>query len=146
MQYDSSQYDATEFEPIPDGEYAFEVVNAEEQTSAAGNQMLSLELAVNVGRAKLAKTYDYLVAAPRSLWKIHTFCSAVGLDFHANELMCEHCLGRTGLARFEMGSANRNGRRYLEVSRYIEATDQPAIAPAATPPAGGPSSDDDLPF
>ena len=156
MQYDSTQYDPQNggFEPIPDGDYSFVVTDANAATSKNGNEMIELTLEVTVGRDEPIRVYDRLVAVKAALWKIHSFCEVTGLNYHSDELLPEHCLGRQGQAHFILGEANRNGRQYLEVDRYLApqavSTDISALQgteQAEKHATAGKSADsDDLPF
>ena len=156
MQYDSTQYDPQNgsFEPILDGDYSFVVTDASAAISKNGNEMIELTLDVTVGRDEPIRVYDRLVAVKAALWKIHSFCEATNLNYHSDELLPEHCLGRQGQAHFILGEPNRNGRQYLEVDRYLESQAASADASAcqATEQAkehatAGESTDsDDLPF
>ncbi|MCP4707483.1 MAG: DUF669 domain-containing protein, partial [Planctomycetes bacterium] len=65
MKFNSSQFDPETnngFEPIPEGDYNFEVVEATAAISKNGNEMIELELAVDVGRERPVTVYDRLVA------------------------------------------------------------------------------------
>ncbi len=126
MKFDSNQFDPetnNNFEPIPEGDYSFEVIEANAATSKNGNEMIELELAVEVGRDQPVTVFDRLVAVEAALWKIHSFCGCTGLKFNTDELLPEHCLGQQGLAHFVLGETNRAGRRFLEVERYLPSTE-----------------------
>ena len=121
MLYDSNEYDPTDsgHGPIPEGDYDFTVRGANATVSKNGNDMIELELEVKIGSEQTITVYDWLVAVKSSLWKIHSFCEAIGRDFQTGELMPEHCLSRQGRAHFILGSPNQNGRQYLQVDRYL---------------------------
>ncbi len=133
MKFDSNQYDPetnNEFEPIPEGDYPFEVTEANSATSKNGNEMIELELGVEVGRDRPVTVYDRLVAVEAALWKIHSFCKSTSLNFNSDELLPEHCLGQKGIAHFILGEPNQAGRCYLEVERYLPPTDpEPSSEP-----------------
>jgi Protein of unknown function (DUF669) len=60
---------------FPDGEYQFEVTNAEEKTSnTSGNDMIELTLKIKDGPT----VYDYLVNVEESLWKLDNFRASTG--------------------------------------------------------------------
>ena len=156
MQYDATQYEPQTggFEAIPDGDYSFLVTNAIAAISKNGNEMIELTLEVDVGHDSSIRCYDWLVAVKAALWKVHSFCEAVGLDFHADESLPEQCLGRRGLAHFTLGEPNDKGRQCLKVERYLESqaisTDASA-SPAADKPdtqavAGNSTDLFDVPF
>jgi len=62
---------------VPDGEYRFEVTNAEEKQSASsGNDMIELTLKIENGPT----VYDYLTATDGSFWKLDNFRASIGED------------------------------------------------------------------
>lgn len=115
MLYDSNQYDPTEsgYGPIPEGDYDFTVRNANATVSKNGNNMIELKLEVKIGSEQPITAYDWLVAVTPSLWKIYSFCEAIGRDFQASELLPEHCLSQQGRTHFILGSPNQKGRPEL---------------------------------
>ena len=153
MLYDSNQYDPADsgYGPIPEGDYDFTVRGANATVSKNGNDMIELELEVKIGSEQTITAYDWLVAVKSSLWKIHSFCEAVGRDFHAGELMPEHCLSRQGRAHFTLGSPNQKGRQYLQVDRYLAPAgtvnkSQEGKLPEASQETSHSGSDDEIPF
>jgi len=124
MLYNSNEYDPADngYSPVPEGDYDFTVQNAKANVSKKGNDMIELELEVKVGRNQTITVYDHLVAVKSSLWKVHSFCEAIGYDFQTDELLPEHCLERQGRAHFIFGSPNQEGRQYLRVDRYLVPT------------------------
>lgn len=62
----------------PPGDYYARIKSAEKKKSAsAGNTMVELNLELEDGW----RVYDRLVFTPGSLFRVHNFCDAVGLDF-----------------------------------------------------------------
>lgn len=68
------------FEPLPDGEYDFQVKTATAKTSAKGNEMLELVLIVWDQDGKQRQVWDYLTATIEMEHRIRHFCRATGLD------------------------------------------------------------------
>ena len=119
--FDPNTYDPNgrgEFTPPPEGDYSFVVVGAEERTSKAGNEMLSLTMSFDVDREKELTVYDQLVFTDKAMWMVHDFCACVGHDFSTGELMPEDAQGRSGVARLKLGEPNSKGNRYMEVERF----------------------------
>lgn len=82
---------------FPEGEYSFEVAEAEDKTSAAGNEMLAIKL--NVSTEDTAHgVYDYLVRTGKTAYKLRHFADAVGMlpDYEKGDLSADKVLGRTG--------------------------------------------------
>ncbi|MCP4710477.1 MAG: DUF669 domain-containing protein [Planctomycetes bacterium] len=157
MKFNSSQFDpetGNGFEPIPEGDYPFEVVEATVAVSKNSNEMIELELAVDVGRERSLTVYDRLVAVETALWKINSFCKSTSLNFNSDELLPEHCVGRRGLAHFILGEPNQAGRRYLEVERYLPSEESKTSSntksatenPKPRPIESGDETSEQLPF
>ena len=136
--YDPTKYDPENdgvFKPPPEGDYEFIVVEANEQTSKAGNEMVNLKLAVEIGRDKPMTTYDRLVFHDNCINRIHGFCAATGADFSRGELTAPDCIGRSGRAHLKLGDPNKDGKRYMEVTYYCKPqgySESPRNAPATT--------------
>ncbi len=80
---------------LPDGEYPFEVIHADEKTSGNGNEMIVLKLRVGEnGTSKVV--VDYILS--RQLRKIRMVAKACDLLdlFQAGEILAEHFIGRRG--------------------------------------------------
>lgn len=80
---------------IPDGDYAFEVLNAVAKPSRAGNDMIELTLRIFVGESS-RQLNDYLME--KVAYKLFHFCAYTGLQkqYDAGTLTAEDCLGRSG--------------------------------------------------
>mgnify|MGYP005831656277 CR=1 FL=1 len=106
------------FTPIDEGEYDFTVTSATEATSKAGNEMIELQMAFDIGRSDPLKIYDRLVNTPKALWKVKDFCEVTGLKFDTGELAAANCIGLQGKAYLHLGQENDKGKRYMEVRYY----------------------------
>jgi hypothetical protein len=91
-------------ELLPDGEYDFEVVDAEEKISQAGNEMIKLKL--KVGDRFI---FEHLVHLEKIAWKIKRFCESVDMIDHyrAGCLAAGDIIGRRGRCR--ICTAQREG-------------------------------------
>ena len=80
---------------IEPGEYDFEVIDATEEVSKAGNPMIKLRLKIYVDDSERT-IFDYLMEAVE--FKLRHFCEAVGiLDvYEAGDLLPVHCTARAG--------------------------------------------------
>ena len=133
MQYNPQ--DLVEYEPVEEGNYEFAVVNAEDATSQSGNEMIALTLQVDVeGREEPITVFDQLVNTPKALWVLKAFCRSVTppIDFDAGELEAANCIGATGIAHLVLGDRNEKGRRYMQVSYYVQRNDGPVEKSTAT--------------
>lgn len=80
---------------IPNGDYPFEVLNAINDKSKKGNDMIVLTLRVFVGESS-RQIMDYLLESMPG--KLFHFCSYTGLatQYNAGTLTAEDCLGKSG--------------------------------------------------
>ena len=125
MKYDYEQkQDPADVKP---GIYHWTCVDAVEKTSQkSGYDYINAKLAVNIpGIAEPINTYDSLSSHPKALWRVEQFCELAGLDFKTNQLNVETCIGKQGKAEFVFGAPKDNGKKYLEVKRYITGGDDP---------------------
>lgn len=90
-----TEKEISEMNSIPPGDYPFEVLNAEADQSAKGNDMIKLTLRVFVGDSA-RQMNDYLLESMPG--KLFHFCSYMGLakQYEAGTLVAEDCLGKSG--------------------------------------------------
>lgn len=146
---------------LPDGDYDFEVSKAEEATSKAGNEMLTLDLKVFNGDGSFRTVRDYLVSSDGGLRKIRGFAASVGLldhyeqgDFGPFDIL--NAAGRCKIGK----DANPGYEPKNKVAYYLDPSKaksgvvsaptvrQPARKPAPAGAGGfNPGDlDDDIPF
>lgn len=85
------------------GEYDFDVIGAEEQTSkASGNPMIKLTLKVYGNNGETAFVYDYLLAALE--YKVKHFCDTAGLttEYQLGILTADMCLNKCGKVKLDI--------------------------------------------
>lgn len=80
----------------PAGTYDFEIMEAEDTTSKAGNEMITLNVTIFDDKGKSRRIYDYLLEA--MMYKLLHACEACGLlnQYHAGELHASHFIGQSG--------------------------------------------------
>ena len=114
---------------LPDGEYEFEVTDAEEKTSnSSGNDMIELTLKIKGGPT----VYDYLVAADGSYWKLDNFRAAIGEEIKPGvpvDLDPDSFIGRKG--RCLLYTDEYQGRKKNKIADYVVIVSQKPAAPAA---------------
>jgi hypothetical protein len=127
------------FEPLPEGDYDFEVLAAEEALSSKGSDMIKLKVKAFSGSVE-TNIFDYLVFTEKSQWKIYSFCKAVGLaeKFKAGEITDLDCQGRTGRAHIKVDKSEGYDDKNV-IGYYIEAK-------APGKPLSKDEKDDDIPF
>lgn len=136
-------------ELMPEGEYDFKVLSAEDAVSKKGNDMLKLKLAVYVGQREY-HVFDYLLEA--MAFKLRHFCESTGLLDHYEDgtLTAGDCDGAAGIVAIEIEKP-KEGSKYGPknvVSDYI-SWDAVKIEPTPAKPkasAQEPLDGDDIPF
>jgi hypothetical protein len=111
-------------EVLPDGsEWEFEVENAQEKESQAGNPIIELCLLILNGVGKGYRVYDILTFTAKAFFRIDQFRKATGDKISPGEevdLEAEDCIGRRG--RVVLKIDNFQGRARNKVDFYV--TDQ----------------------
>jgi hypothetical protein len=100
------------------GEHNFEVVDANEKKSEAGNDYIELKLRVGEEQASV---YDNLVFTDAAMWKVSQFLYATGLAKSEGEsinLVEEDCLGLTGRCLIKTGK-DKNKQDRNEIDSYL---------------------------
>jgi hypothetical protein len=119
---------------VPDGEYQFEVSNAEEKTSnSSGNDMIELTLKIKDGPT----VYDYLVNVDESHWKLDNFLASIGENCKPGvpvDVNPDNFIGRRGTCL--LYTDTYQGKKKNKVADYVfvisgSAAVQPASAQAA---------------
>lgn len=146
------------------GTYPFEVLEAIEQVSKKGNEMIKLKLNVFGQSGEQVHVYDYLLES--MAFKLRHFAEAAGLlrDYEAGKLDAQACVGKNGFVKLEieeqLGYVPRNtvkdyAKPDASLSRGGNGGEKPVQPPihnarhtasmAAQAPAVG-QFDDDIPF
>jgi hypothetical protein len=147
---------------LPEGVYPFEVLDAVDTLSKAGNEMLKLKLVV-FGDGSSPHVYDYLLE--KLAYKLRHFAEACSLlaEYEAGELTAQHCLNKEGYCKLGIerqdGYEPRNTvKDYVppkEPATYGDPLTAVPVPPPPAPrqrprpqPAPQPADDfsDDIPF
>ena len=70
----------------PEGDYPCVVLEAESEASSAGNDQIKFVGEISKGEYKGVKVYLYCPLAENSLWKLHAFLTALGVDVPEDDL------------------------------------------------------------
>lgn len=70
----------------PEGDYLLEVLEAENDTSSKGNDQIVFTLEIAEGKYKGTKLWFYCPLAENSLWKLHAFLTAMGVEVEEDEM------------------------------------------------------------
>ena len=99
-----------ESELLPEGEYQFEILTAEDtQSKSTGNDMLKLSLRIfENGGENSQRVFDYLVSIDSMIWKIRHFAEAIGMlpEYESGEMLAETLPGRTGKCKIVIQPAS----------------------------------------
>jgi len=129
---------------VEPGVYAFTCIDAREKVSQTGYSYMHVKLEIEVPNvADPFTVYDRLSIHPKALWRLEHFCKCVGRDFDIGKLLPEDCIGKTGLAEVVQGKPNDQGKRFLEIGKYIEKSEQTQDKPVEKPTE---TTEDDIPF
>ena len=132
------------FKPLK-GIFDFEVTEASDEISNAGNDMIKVVIGVWRPDGSQVLIKDYLLAA--MAFKFKHFCEATGMldRYEAGDVNAGDCLGKTG--QVELKIKKVEDKEYSEVKDYIKRI---ASAQNAQPPKGligeGKPLDDEIPF
>lgn len=135
---------------IPDGTYAFEVLEAQDATSRNGNEMIKLKLGIEYN-GKQRIVFDYLLEVMR--FKLIHFCESTNLThkYDNGTLTASDCEGKKGrvsiITEEQPGFAKQN-----KVSDYIGTKAAKAVNGSKPAGIGAPKveedtfQDQDIPF
>lgn len=81
---------------IPNGDYDFEVADAQDKHSKKGQEMIELQLRIWLPDGRIKVIFDYLLESMP--WKLGHFAQATGLmeQYESGELCSQDCRGRAG--------------------------------------------------
>jgi len=136
------------YDPLPDGEYEFKVIETSATTTQTGKPMFKLTAEVQTGAHAKRRVWDNLVISPENKTALSIFfgkMKALGLNeeyFRQNppaEQVASAMLNRT--FRGQVGSRPWNNETRNEIKRYapVLASSAPASAPVASAPAPAPA-------
>ena len=112
-----------ESELLPEGEYTFEILTAEDtQSKSTGNDMLKLSLRIfENGGENSQRVFDYLVSIDSMIWKIRHFAEAIGMlpEYESGEMLAETLPGRTGKCKIVIQPASGQWDAKNAVKDYL---------------------------
>ena len=115
---------------LPEGQYAFEVFEAQEKTSRAGSDMIVLELRIYDQVGKPHFIIDYLLEALH--YKLWHFCQVAELEMKYQEgnLTAELCMGKKGFVDIIV-QKDETGK-YRTKNSVKDYITKPELIPAAS--------------
>lgn len=134
----------------PRGLYDFEVVEAKERVSKAGNDMIELVVKVYNPEGRYRQIFDYLVETDATGYKLRHFAKAVNLlaQYEKGELSADDCVGRTGRCQLAIKKDNNGVYPDKNVIQDYEPVVHESTKPLVS--TGGTTTnkdfDDEIPF
>jgi len=153
------------YELLPPGEYDFEIAEAEETTSKAGNEMVKLKVWIFPANGGRRVVFDYLVSSDNAAFKVRGFAKGTGMlaDYEAGDMPAGNMVGKSGRCKITIQKdttgqyEDRNAVGAYLPARAAAPQDRPQ-QPRQPPPvrqnASGPNFDapksgnidDEIPF
>lgn len=115
MQFDPKDVGEYERKALPEGEYDFEVIDAENVVfDDDGNLHDQIRLKCKVFGDDESIITSCWVGYPK-LWKLKQFCDAVGLggEFEKGEISPDECVGKAGRALLGIWKERNTFRKFL---------------------------------
>lgn len=142
---DEIEVSENEFEPVPDGDYEFEVVSVERSYFNGSAKMAPCPVAkvqvrlLDDGRG--AHLFERFLLSSKLSWKISDFFKCVGMrrpDAGRDEKLKMDWMGAIGRrGRLTVGTREYNGKVYNEVTKWHKPAQAVPAQPAAyVPPQG----------
>lgn len=122
----------------------FEVTDAKEKLSKAGNDMIELLVKVYNAEGKSRTLFDYLVSSEATAYKVRHFAAATGMlpQYEKGELRALDCVGKTGRCQMGIDKGKNGYPDRNNISDYaVKVGGEPLIASMSTE-----ELDDDIPF
>lgn len=139
--------ETSKFGPWPAGTYDFEVADAADQVSKAGNEMLVLTLSVFNTEGERRTVYDYLLES--IAYKLKHAAEACGLhdNYARGDINKYDFFGKTGRLQLRIQPAKDGYAAKNVVRDYVPARPVPASVPARRAAMhAGRDIDDEIPF
>lgn len=103
------------------GVYDFEVMEAEDTQSKAGNDMAAIVLRVEDENGRGFKILDWLVATDGGAYKVRHFAESVGLlsEYEKGDMPAPMMVGKVGRAKIAVKPADGQYRAKNTVADYV---------------------------
>ena len=115
-----------EFSLLPDGDYDFEVLGAEERFNTAGEPYIAMKLGVWDQGGRQQWVFSNLSASDVMLWKLRHFAGAVGImdAYESGDINPANLISLGGKCKI-YSRKNSNGVLRNEVKDYIPRVSKP---------------------
>lgn len=131
---------------IQPGTYDFEVAEAEEKTSASGNDMIAMKVWIFPTEGGRRTVFDYLVGTEKAQFKVRHFAAAVGMiaEYERGELAALDIQGQTGKCKVVI-TKDKSGQ-YPDKNSIADYLPMAANAAPVRREKVGADLDDSIPF
>lgn len=110
----------------------FEVLEAEDTESRAGDPMVKMKIKVFNEQGGTRTVYEYLLGTEKMQWKVRAFCAATGLldQYETGVLEAVEMEGRTGKAKLiiQEDKTGQYGDKNA-IGAYVAQAEKPKAAP-----------------
>lgn len=132
---------------LAEGVYPFEVLEAAEKQSKAGNDMIALKLGIVGPDDSKRAVFDYLLTDESAQYKLRHFSDTVGLlaEYEKGALTADNLVGLTGKCKLVIQPAKDGYDAKNSVRDYVKRGAKDA-APVKGSSAAKNDMDDDIPF
>lgn len=133
-----------DFEPWPIGDVDFEIAEAIERQSAAGNDMIELKMLIFNHEGRRRVISDYLLSNQQ--WKLKQACYSCGMHaaYDNGVTDAEDFVGRTGKLKIGVQPASEQYKAKNKVTAYIASSSRPTERHERVPATA--DLDDEIPF
>jgi len=124
----------------PVGEYDFQIFDASDEVSKAGNEMIKLTVDLFNDQGERRRVFDYLIASNNGMFKVLSFADAVGLreEYDRGDLQTVDIHQRTGRCKVGVQKdktgqyPDKNGiMNYIKADAGVTRANQTRSAPPA---------------
>jgi hypothetical protein len=140
-----SQQELEEAGLIPEGIYNFQVLDAEDQVSKSGNEMIKLKLGVFVDGV-MRVVFDYLLEALAFKLKHFTDVTGIPHKYTDGSILAGDCIGKKGHVHIMIVPAKDGYAAKSGVKDYCQGIAPSTLQPLAQPATASDGFDTDLPF
>lgn len=128
----------------PEGEYDFDILNAEDTISKTGNPMIKVNIGLYINGTVKNRVFDYLLPAMEA--KLRHFCDTVGLlsQYEAGTLEAADCIGRSGKVKIVIDPAKGTYSAKNAVKDYVCRAAKPLAN--QNPQSPDPVDEGEIPF
>lgn len=130
------------------GLYDFEVLEAKERTSKAGNDMIETNVKLYDSEGHNFRLFDYLVSSEGMAYKVRHFASATGLlpAYEKGDLIADDCVGKTGRCQIGIQPAKDGYPAKNIIQDYVPMKAGAPLIASMSAKDVAKELDDDIPF